>query len=355
MHRPNGPKASGASPRRRLQEEEPIFACSSRRKGADPRGLAVRRARHDRGAAGSPPSRPAPRRRRATSATRSWRRRPRTCTATPSSGRWPGSPKLRGRRDRHLLDLARNDVPLRAVDVARRRRGGRRAALCGNAGGGLRRGRRVPLSPPRPRRFALRSRARKWPSASLAAARRTGIGLTLLPVFYAHSTFGGAPPDAGQRRFINDRRVVRASRRRLPPAGRGATRRGDRHCAAQPARRDARTNFPNGHAIGRATARSISMSPSRSRRSRTASPGRARGRSVAPRPRAASTNAGAWSTPPTWTDGETRALARRGAVAGLCPVTEANLGDGIFNAAVPSRRRALRRRLGLQCQHRRRA
>ena len=31
--------------------------------------------------------------------------------------------------------------------------------------------------------------------------------------------------------------------------------------------------------------------------------------------------------------GETRDLARSGAVAGLCPVTEANLGDGMFNAA----------------------
>ena len=31
-------------------------------------------------------------------------------------------------------------------------------------------------------------------------------------------------------------------------------------------------------------------------------------------------------------EGETRDLARSGAVAGLCPVTEANLGDGIFNA-----------------------
>ena len=30
---------------------------------------------------------------------------------------------------------------------------------------------------------------------------------------------------------------------------------------------------------------------------------------------------------------ETRDLARSGAVAGLCPITEANLGDGIFNAA----------------------
>jgi cytosine/adenosine deaminase-related metal-dependent hydrolase len=32
-------------------------------------------------------------------------------------------------------------------------------------------------------------------------------------------------------------------------------------------------------------------------------------------------------------EAETRDLARSGAVAGLCPVTEANLGDGIFNAA----------------------
>lgn len=37
-----------------------------------------------------------------------------------------------------------------------------------------------------------------------AAARVSGIGLTLLPVFYAHSNFGGLPPGAGQRRFIND-------------------------------------------------------------------------------------------------------------------------------------------------------
>ena len=33
------------------------------------------------------------------------------------------------------------------------------------------------------------------------------------------------------------------------------------------------------------------------------------------------------------TDTETRALAKTGAVAGLCPITEANLGDGIFNGA----------------------
>ncbi len=37
-----------------------------------------------------------------------------------------------------------------------------------------------------------------------AAAERCGIALTLLPVLYAHGDFGGAPPTAGQRRFIND-------------------------------------------------------------------------------------------------------------------------------------------------------
>ena len=33
------------------------------------------------------------------------------------------------------------------------------------------------------------------------------------------------------------------------------------------------------------------------------------------------------------TDDETARLARAGAVAGLCPITEANLGDGIFDGA----------------------
>lgn len=36
----------------------------------------------------------------------------------------------------------------------------------------------------------------------VAAAKSTGIGLTLLPVFYAHSGFGGQAPNEGQRRFI---------------------------------------------------------------------------------------------------------------------------------------------------------
>src|SRR5258708_19262962 len=51
-----------------------------------------------------------------------------------------------------------------------------------------------------------------------AAAQTAGIGLTLLPVFYAHADFGGRAPDPAHRRFVND--LDRLSR--LMEAGRPA-------------------------------------------------------------------------------------------------------------------------------------
>jgi len=39
----------------------------------------------------------------------------------------------------------------------------------------------------------------------VAAAADVGIGLTLLPVFYRQGGFGGKPPSNAQRRFLNDR------------------------------------------------------------------------------------------------------------------------------------------------------
>jgi formimidoylglutamate deiminase len=39
--------------------------------------------------------------------------------------------------------------------------------------------------------------------AVLEGARQAGMPVTMLPVFYAHSGFGGKTPEAGQRRFIN--------------------------------------------------------------------------------------------------------------------------------------------------------
>ena len=38
----------------------------------------------------------------------------------------------------------------------------------------------------------------------LAAAREAGIGISVLPVLYRYAGFGGAPADPGQRRFLND-------------------------------------------------------------------------------------------------------------------------------------------------------
>src|SRR6266704_2100391 len=50
-----------------------------------------------------------------------------------------------------------------------------------------------------------------------AAAAHTGIGLTLLPVFYAHGGCGGAAPETRQQRFVSDpdgfARIVEACRR----------------------------------------------------------------------------------------------------------------------------------------------
>ena len=54
-----------------------------------------------------------------------------------------------------------------------------------------------------------------------AAAATTGISLTLLPVFYAHSGFGGAMPNEGQRRFINDPERFARPARRKPARGHG--------------------------------------------------------------------------------------------------------------------------------------
>ncbi len=50
-----------------------------------------------------------------------------------------------------------------------------------------------------------------------AAAAHTGIALTLLPTFYAHGGFGGSEPSARQRRFVTDlerfARIVESSRK----------------------------------------------------------------------------------------------------------------------------------------------
>ena len=168
-------------------------------------------------------------------------------------------------------------------------------------------------------------------SAHIAsAAEETGIGLTLLPVFYAHGGLGGAPPAAGQRRFVND--VERFAR--LTEAARRAVSRLD----------DA--------IVGVAPHSLRAVTPDELREVIALAPGGPIHIHAAEQIREVE-DCLAWSgqRPVEWlldhaqvdarwclvhatqmSEEETRRLARSGAVAGLCPITEANLGDGVFPA-----------------------
>jgi formiminoglutamate deiminase len=166
----------------------------------------------------------------------------------------------------------------------------------------------------------------------VAAARETGIGLTLLPVFYAHGGFGGAPPGQGQRRFISDpdsyARVLEAGRRA------GSSLEG---AVVGVAPHSLRAVTPD--ELTEVLALSGGVGPVHMH--------------VAEQVKEVE-NCLAWSgrRPVEWlmqhasvderwclvhathmNAAETQGLARSGAVAGLCPITEANLGDGIFPAS----------------------
>lgn len=166
--------------------------------------------------------------------------------------------------------------------------------------------------------------------ALAAAAAETGIGLTLLPVFYAHGGFGGVQPGVGQRRFLNDLdsfarlydRTVQAAAT-LPDAVIGI--------APHSLRAVTPEDLP---ALVTMTAGPIHLHIAEQEKEVR--------------------DCIAWSgqRPIEWlldhvpvdarwclvhathiTDAECRDIVSRGAVVGLCPVTEANLGDGIFPAA----------------------
>ena len=163
-----------------------------------------------------------------------------------------------------------------------------------------------------------------------AAAEETGLGLTLLPVFYAHSGFGGLPPTVGQARFVHDidgfAQLLEGSRRavaHLPRAVVGLAPHSLR--AVTPTELKALAELAGDTPIHIHIAEQMKEVD----------------------------DCRAWSgaRPVEWllgnaavgsrwclvhsthmTPDETSALARSGAVAGLCPITEANLGDGLFPA-----------------------
>jgi formimidoylglutamate deiminase len=163
----------------------------------------------------------------------------------------------------------------------------------------------------------------------LAAAATTGIGMTLLPVFYSHGDFGGAPPNPGQRRFLSDvdgfARLFEASR--------------------------AHVAKPDGANIGVAPHSLRAVAPEELAavlRLSIEGPIHIHAAEQVREVEACLAWSGQrpveWlldhaSVDPRWclvhathmTDAETKTLAARGAAAGLCPITEGNLGDGLFN------------------------
>jgi len=164
--------------------------------------------------------------------------------------------------------------------------------------------------------------------AVIAAANESGIGLTLLPVFYAHGDFGGAPPAPGQRRFLSDidnfATLVEASRSKLPAdAAFGIAPHSLRAVTAEeltailPLAGDGPVHIHAAEQIREVDA-SIQWSGQRP---------------VEWLLNNADVDARWCLVHATHlTDAECDRLAASGAVAGLCPVTEANLGDGIFPA-----------------------
>jgi formimidoylglutamate deiminase len=163
-----------------------------------------------------------------------------------------------------------------------------------------------------------------------AAASATGIGLTLLPVFYAHSTFGGAAPNEGQRRFINSL---------------------DSFARLLNGCRTAATSLEGG-IVGVAPHSLRAVTPDELAAVAVMAGDAPIHIHVAEQVKEVD-DCLAWSgaRPVEWllshakvndrwclihatqmTDAETRAMAKSGAIAGLCPITEANLGDGTFAA-----------------------
>ncbi|CAG8864282.1 8-oxoguanine deaminase [Pseudomonas fluorescens] len=164
-----------------------------------------------------------------------------------------------------------------------------------------------------------------------AAANASGIGLTLLPVLYSHAGFGGQPPSEGQRRFINSSEQYLRLQDSLAPL-----------FAAQPAQRLGLC-FHSLRAVTPEQIRDVLQA------SDVACPVHIH---IAEQQKEVD-DCLAWSglrplqwlhehieVDPRWClvhathvhADEVSAMARSGAVAGLCLTTEANLGDGIFPA-----------------------
>ena len=169
----------------------------------------------------------------------------------------------------------------------------------------------------------------------VAAAERTGIALTLLPVLYTSSGFGGQPPSPEQRRFVND--VERYARLLETLFSRHGANDGVRIGAAP---HSLRAVTPE--ELGRALSLLEELDPHAPVHIHVAE----QEREVEDCVRWCGLRPVEWllehaGVDERWclvhathlTAAECEALAAGEATVGLCPTTEANLGDGIFPAA----------------------
>jgi formiminoglutamate deiminase len=165
----------------------------------------------------------------------------------------------------------------------------------------------------------------------VAASAQARIGLTLLPSLYTFGGFGAAPAHAGQRRFVNDpdRFLTLLDRTRAIAASVPGTRIGiaphSLRAVSPQALRIVCAVSPEGpiHIHAAEQTREVEEC--------TAALGR----------RPVEWLIDTAGIDDRWcvvhathtTERELRALAASGAVVGLCPLTEASLGDGIFGGA----------------------
>ncbi|MGC1729347.1 MAG: formimidoylglutamate deiminase, partial [Steroidobacteraceae bacterium] len=165
----------------------------------------------------------------------------------------------------------------------------------------------------------------------VAAAAHTGIGLTLLPVFYAHSGFGGAAPQPRQARFVSDPKrfadILEASRRALralPDAALGVA----------PHSLRAATPEELAEVVALAGGGLVHIHVAEQQREVEECRQWLGRRPVEWLLENCPVNARWCLVHATHaTDAELAGVASRAAVVGLCPITESSLGDGIFPAA----------------------
>jgi formiminoglutamate deiminase len=161
-----------------------------------------------------------------------------------------------------------------------------------------------------------------------AAARETGIALTLLPVMYAHSNFSGLPPTHGQRRFINNpdgfARIVEEGRHAIASLDEAVI-------GVAPHSLRAVTPDEFNAAVALAPEGPIHIHAAEQVKEVEDCLDWCGQRPIEWLLNHAALDARWCIVHATHvTPEEMHRLAASGAVAGLCPITEANLGDGVF-------------------------